>query len=206
LADHDRHHLERALRLRDGDPLTLSDGHGSWRTARFGDHIESTGSVVDVVPAIRPVAIAAALTKSGKPELVVQKVTELGVDRVVLFAADRSVPDWDDNKRQRALDRLGRVAREAAMQSRRVYVPSVEFVDDLSSLIESTPADGVARADFTDGAKPIDDAMHMIAVGPEGGWSDREREMMPSAIDLGPTVLRAETAAIVAAARLVERR
>ena len=71
--------------------------------------------------------MACALTKGQKPELAVQKLTELGVDRVLLLRAARSVVQWDDDTKLAAVfARLERVAREAAMQSRRARIPVVE--------------------------------------------------------------------------------
>lgn len=198
----DRHHLEKSLRLRPGDALTVSDGAGRWRPARFGADLELTGAIMTVPPPTLPAAIAFALTKAGKPELVVQKTTEIGVDHLVIFAAERSVAQWDAPKRDRNLERLRRVAREAAMQSRRVRVPSLEFASDLVQVAGIATDRGwpLARADFGDPNRQP--SLAMIAIGPEGGWSDAERSAVAQAVDLGPNVLRAETAAIVASTRL----
>lgn len=195
LDDADRHHLSRALRVRDGDPITASDGRGSWRRLVFGPTLRTDGRVVTVDPPPSSVSLAVALTKSGKPELVVQKATELGVDRIVFFHADRSVARWDAAKRDRALARLTRVAREAAMQSRRVRLPELEFVADLAAV--EPPAE-LVRADF--GGEPLGPEHRLVAIGPEGGWSEAEAALAPATVDLGPTVLRAETAALAAAA------
>ncbi len=201
----DRHHLTKSLRLRDGDPITLSDGAGSWCTARFGDPVEVTGQTVTVASPPRT-SLAFALTKSGKPELVVQKATEIGVDEIVVFHGERSVPRWDTAKQNKAKIRLARVAREAAMQSRQVRVPRVEIVDDLAAVVERGATQSLVRADFVP-AKSVEIAtISAIAVGPEGGWSDAERSLVPAAVDLGGSVLRAETAAIVAAVRLTSQR
>lgn len=198
LADDDRHHLARSLRLRDGDPLTISDGARRWRTARFGEPIEVEGPILVVAAPPWPATIACALAKGAKPELVVQKATEIGIDHIVFFTGDHSVPTWDAAKRAKAGVRLARVAREAAMQSRQVRLPTIELADDLASVAAAVPE--LVRADF--GGKAIDRSVRAVAVGPEGGWSDAERQSLPEAVDLGPTVLRAETAALVAATRL----
>lgn len=201
LADDDRNHLARALRVRDGDALTVSDGAGHWRRAVFGDQLSAGGPVHSVAAPRYEVGLAVALTKSGKPELVVQKATEIGIDRIVLFQADHSVARWDSTKRAKGLDRLAKVAREAAMQSRRVRLPAIEFGDNLAAVAARLP---VVRADF-DGA-PLTAEHAMIAIGPEGGWSSAEVGTIPATIDLGPTVLRAETAALVAATHMVSCR
>lgn len=198
LDDHDRHHLARALRLRAGDPLTVSDGAGRWRPARFGPVVEPDGDVV-VVPAPTPaVTVGLAPVKGQRPEWAVQKLTELGVDAIWLLVADRSVVRWEEG---RHADRLDRVVREAAMQSRRCHLPTVRVgvtVDTAAS------GPGVALAD-PGGAPPTLDRP-VVLIGPEGGWSDRERATAPSVVGLGPTILRAETAAVAAGALLTAMR
>src|SRR3954447_6567975 len=112
----DRHHLERVLRLRPGDLLTVADGAGRWRHVRFGATLEPDGPIeFDDRPAPE-ISIAFALVKGGRPELVVQKLTELGVARIVPFVAARSVVQWDGDKADRNAARLATVAREAGMQ------------------------------------------------------------------------------------------
>lgn len=209
LADEDHHHLAKALRLRAGDALTLSDAAGRWRTAVFGvdGSVGSPGPIHEVGAPSRPVTLAFALTKGAKPETVVQKATELGVDRVVIFHGERSVPRWDLAKRAKSKSRFERIAREAAMQSRRVRLPSVEIFDRLADFCGQEPAGSrpsTARADFGGGAVRAE--VHTIIIGPEGGWGPVERELVPEVVDLGPTVLRSETAAIVAASALVSHR
>jgi len=197
LDEHDRHHLERVLRLRPGDLVTVADGAGHWRIARFGPDIEPVGPVeVDDRPEPE-ITIAFALVKGGRPELVVQKLTEIGVDRIVPFVAERSVVQWDDAKAARNHDRLTTVAREAGMQSRRAWLPVVEPVAPFAAVA------GRPGAALTDrGGEPPSLVRPFLLVGPEGGWSDSEREVGLPAVGLGSPVLRAETAAIVAGAIL----
>lgn len=111
LADRDRHHLERVLRLRVGDAFTVSDGQGRWRWCRFGVDIEPTGDIEREDAPDPTITIAFALVKGDRPEIVVQKLTELGVDRIVPFVAERSVARWDEAKSNREHDRLTTIAR-----------------------------------------------------------------------------------------------
>ena len=201
LTHDDRHHLSRALRLRDGEALTLSDGQGNWCTARFGAVIEPTSPLYQIPSPAYRVGLGVALTKAAKPEFAVQKATELGIDDVVVFETEHSVARWDETKRSRNQLRLIKGAREAAMQSRRVTIPTVRVVRDLQPLLAGH---GVARADF--GGIPMNSLHRLVLIGPEGGWSERERDMIPDVVDLGPTVLRAETAAVVASSNLVTSR
>src|SRR5262249_48174279 len=140
LGDADAHHLRRVLRLRDGDALSLSDGHGRWRPAVLrihGDRLElaDAGAVHAVAKRTPAVTIGFALVKGSRPELVVQKLTELGVDRIVPFEAERSVVQWDEARARHHEDRLARVAREAAMQCHRCWLPAVERVTTFAALV-----------------------------------------------------------------------
>jgi 16S rRNA (uracil1498-N3)-methyltransferase len=189
----DAHHLERVLRLRPGDPLTAGDGAGRWRPVRYGPALQIDGEVVEVARPDPSLTVACALVKGARPELVVQKLTELGLDRIVLFAAGRSVVRWDDERAGRQLERLRRVAREACMQSRRCWLPEVTGVLRFDEVVA---LDGVALAD-RDGP-PLTGAVQALAVGPEGGWDDHEVAADVPRVGLGRHVLRAETAAIAA--------
>lgn len=204
LADSDAHHLVRVLRQRAGDPLTVADGSGRWRTARLDPSTPSSlgelgpvSELSDVAPAL---AIGFALVKGDKPELIVQKLTELGVDRIVPFRADRSVVRWDDAKAAKAVERLRVVARAAAMQCHRPRLPMVSDVSDLGDLL----AEGAALAD-RGGARPSL-SMPFLLVGPEGGWSAAEVARSAPRVTLGVHVLRAETAALTAAVLLTSLR
>ena len=202
LDEDDRHHLGRVLRLRDGDDLILGDGAGRRCRAvyRVSDDPELVGDVV-AVPASDPaVAVGFALIKGGRPEMVVQKLTELGVDRILPLSADRSVVQWDEAKASTQVERFRRVAREAAMQSRRAWLPIVE---EMAVAREVQPAAGVVLAE--PGGDPIDRSVRVLLVGPEGGWTDEELIRHPT-VGLGPTVLRAETAAISAGTLLTALR
>ena len=200
LSTDDRHHLSKVLRLRDGDPLTVCDAAGRWRPARFGDRLEPSGDVVEVLPPAREVAVGFTLIKSGRPELVVQKLTELGVDRILLLAAERSAVRWDDGKVADNVERLARVVRESGMQSRRVRLPVLESPQRVSVAAQGP---GVAMAE--PGGSGLDGDVGLLLIGPEEGWTaaelgDRRR------VGLGSTVLRSDTAAIAAGALMVALR
>ena len=211
----DGHHLQRARRVRAGEIVTVADGYGRWRVYKV-EHatagtVELTAlSLVAHEPSLAPrLTVACALTKGQKPELAVQKLTELGVDRIMLVEAARSVVHWDDTKAAAVFTRFERVAREAAMQSRRARVPVIEGPLDpadlcrFPGLVLAAP-DGVAAAAL---ALPPDGEW-VVAVGPEGGFDDDELRNFGTAprLAVGPFVLRAETAAIAAAAALAGRR
>lgn len=188
-------HLSKSLRMRDGDPLTVSDGAGSWRPATFrlSGQLEAVGETVRVPERVNPTTVAFSLVKGQKPELVIQKLTELGIDQIVVLKAERSIVKWDESKVASAMQRWSRIAREAAMQSHRVRLPTI---DALVSSEAWLSRGGSAIAHF--GGRSIGSSDRSIAIGPEGGWSRKEVALAADVVSLGTTVLRAETAAIAA--------
>ncbi len=195
LDDEDAHHLGRVLRLRRGDPITVADGAGQWRDARFhaDGQVEVTGAVMVEPDPAPSLTIAFALTKGDKPELVVQKLTELGADRIVAFRAARSVVQWDATKAARNVERWQSVARAAAMQCRRARRPVIEPMTDFAELVGRPGAVLAAPG----GAPPALECP-VVLIGPEGGWSAEELAAPIGRVALADHVLRAETAAIAA--------
>ena len=197
------HHCARVLRLRPGERVTLTDGGGRWVEVVLSPSFGDTG---DVIPAgsvrqeSRPpdIGVAFSLTKGDRPETVVQKLTELGVARIIQVRAVRSIVKWDDSKAERNTARLALIARSALEQSRGVWLPIIEH-GITAELLARRP--GVVRADR--GGREFRSGDAIVAIGPEGGWDASERALMPEAVGLPGSVLRAETAAIVAGALLV---
>jgi len=209
----DGHHLARVRRVRAGETITAADGFGRWRVYSVRSNangcvaLHADSDVAHEVPLHPSLTVACALTKGERPELVVQKLTELGADAVYLVRAARSVVRWDASRETGALDRLRRVAREAGAQCRRARLP---VIDGPIATEELRTAPGLVVADRAGvPATELPVADHWtVAVGPEGGWDDAELLAFGAAprLALGRLVLRAETAAIAAAAALVERR
>lgn len=204
LAGEDAHHLSRVLRLRAGEVVTAADGSGCWRRYRFrpGAGLEALGPV-QVEPRLTPrLAVAFALTKGDKPELVVQKLTELGTDRILPVLSERSVARPDPSRAAAQAERWRRVARQAAGQCRRAWLPEVGDLAPLAGLAAHSGLVVAERGGAAPGelAIPPGDEV-LVAVGPEGGFTREEIEaLQPQArLDLGPHVLRAETAAVAAA-------
>ena len=200
LTGHDRHHLERVLRLRPGQVVTVGDGAGAWRPCAWrAGGLEPTGEVVRSPAPSPPVTVGFALTKGERPEWVVQKLTEAGVDSLVPLVAARSVVRLDEQAVGRRVERWRRVAREAAMQSRRTTLPVIDAPVAVAEAAAGL-ASGVALAE--PGGDPPSLDRPAVLVGPEGGWSPEELALGPPLVGLGPTVLRAETAAVAAAVLL----
>lgn len=211
--DADIRHLLDVLRLRSGEVVIAADGDGRWVPCRVGPSApvkasrgtDPTGLLVPDGPVTvdaagtPEVTVAFAPTKGDRPEWVAQKLTELGVDRIVPLRTSRSVVRWDGDRADKSVERLRRVVREAAAQCRRARLPEVTAVcrlEDLATVagVPVTLADAGGRAPGLD--RPL------LAVGPEGGWDPAEREAFGPPVGLGATVLRAETAAVTAGALL----
>lgn len=206
LSDDDLHHLVRVLRLRAGEVVVASDGHGRWCPCRFGDpgQLEREGPVVIEDAPSSPLTVAFAPVKGDRPEWVVQKLTELGVDRIVPLLTARSVVRWDGDRAQRAIAKLRRAAREAAAQCRRVWLPAVTEVRTMADLARST-RDGTTALTRLGGDPPVPGTT-VLAVGPEGGWAPEELDLGLPEVGLGPFVLRSETAAVAAGSILAALR
>lgn len=187
------HHLSRVLRLCAGDAVTVTDGCGRWRACRVAGEqsLDCAGDVrAEAAPAATTVVVAPP--KGDRLEWLVQKCTEVGVGRIVLVQAARSVVRWDGERAAKQMARLATIAAEAAMQARRVWLPTVEGPVPAADVLASA---AVAEP----GGRPVDTRDRCIAVGPEGGWTPDELAVAGDQVSLGSTILRVETAAVVAA-------
>lgn len=194
LAPDDRHHLERALRLRRGDAITLGDGAGRWRSARLGSPLELVGGIDWHEAPVPLLTVAFTPVKGERPEWFVQKLTEIGVDVIAPVFTKRSVVRWDAAKADRQRVRCAKVAREASMQSRRLHLPTILPPADLATFVQTHP--DAVLADPS--GRVLEPAHQTIVIGPEGGFDEAERLSRPL-VSLPGNVLRAETAALAAA-------
>jgi 16S rRNA (uracil1498-N3)-methyltransferase len=200
LSDDDEHHLRRVLRIRDTDVVTIGDGAGRWVTARLTANGLSVESEVAVEAEPPVTAVISAIPKGDRPEWIIQKLTEIGVASIGFMDCARSVVRWDATRALRQIERLRRVAREAAMQSRRVWLPEVLDV------VPFAKAAGAARCAL---AEPDGDVLttdvDTLLVGPEGGFTEGELSTVPRRVSLSTNVLRVETAALAAGLMLTQR-
>ena len=193
LSEEAEHHVFRVMRVRDGELVTATDGRGAWRACRAsGGGLLPDGEVRRVDQERRPITIACAIPKRDRPEWIVQKLTELGVARIVLLHADRSVVRWDGARAAKHLEKLRKVAVEALQQSRGVVLPAVEGPVAAADLLPTAVA-------AEPGGRRLTAGDTAIAIGPEGGWSEAELAAAHDTVSLGPTILRVETAALAAA-------
>ena len=179
--------------------------------------------VVEPAPGVALVLVQ-ALAKGDRDEQAIEAATEVGVDAVLPWQAERSIVVWRADRAAKSLARWQAVVRAAAKQSRRAYVPQVQAVVDHRGLAERVrsvvAAGGAALVLHEEASVPIADVTLpalagtgarevLVVVGPEGGISDRELAGLTDAgaqvVRLGPHVLRTSTAGPVALALLAQR-
>jgi 16S rRNA (uracil1498-N3)-methyltransferase len=210
-------HAVKVRRLRVGESVDLADGEGSVGhgvvRAASGDVLTVEVQRVETLPEPQPrLVVAQALPKGDRGELAVELMTELGVDAIVPWAASRCVTQWAGERGERARQRWAAHAREAAKQSRRPRVPTVEplaTTKDLSArnaailVLHEAAGASLATADLPDKGELL------LVVGPEGGVSAAELTLLQEAggraVRLGPEVLRTSTAGPAALAVLSAR-
>lgn len=198
LSPDDTHHLFRVLRVRDGEVVTASDGAGGWMAMRAAGGVLVIDGPIVREPAPAPCTIASAIPKGDRAEWMVQKLTEIGVAEIVLLHCARSVVRWEGERGAKQLARLQRVAREAAVQSRRVWLPVVRGPVPFA---EAAALPGAVLAE-PDGERGVPGTT--VIIGPEGGFAPEELAVPLPRRRFVDTVLRVETAAIVAASGVLD--
>ncbi len=203
LDEPDQHHLSRVLRLGDGELVCAADGRGGWRPCRFrAGGLQPDGEIGHVPRSESLLTVGFAPVKGDRPEWAVQKLTEVDIDRILLLQTDRSVVRWERARADKHVVRLGRIAREASQQCRRLWIPEVDLVA-MSELGSDTTLAEACLADA--GGRPLQTSDRTVLVGPEGGWTNGERDGRTT-VALGAHVLRSETAAVVAASAMASLR
>ena len=156
------------------------------------------------------ITIAIALVKEQKMDLILQKLTEVGVDEIILVQTKRTVVKVDDKKEDKKLERWERIIYEAAKQSKRGKVPTLRgvltFKEALADMKENdfniAPYENEKTKSIKQAIKGVNINNIGIFVGPEGGFEETEIEAIEDiggqSVSLGPRILRTETASLVA--------
>lgn len=205
-------HLRKVLRAETGQRYEISDGQRLYLAEISGlgkQRVEfrTLEPLEPEEPAAR-VRLYAALIKFDHFEWMVEKATELGVDRITPVAAFRSDHGLDRAALKRR-ERWARIAAEAGQQSRRLAPPLIDGVMEVDDALRDSSECRLFLEERRGAAAVLDQVRPgvreaALLVGPEGGWDDRERKAAAvagwGAVSLGPMVLRAETAAAAALA------
>ncbi|HET9993044.1 MAG TPA: RsmE family RNA methyltransferase [Kofleriaceae bacterium] len=209
----DHHYLGRVRRVRVGDALELVDGVGHRASAKIvrmsdAETVVEVGPV-EVVNEPRPhVRVMLPLIKGDRMDYALEKLVEVGANEVIVWQAEHSVVRLDASKRDARIAHYAAVIEAAAKQSGRATIPSVRFAE-LRAALRGLPEGGryVLEQGAERGEVSGDDVT--IISGPEGGLTWIESEQLVAAgfraLGLGPNVLRAETAPVVAVAMIKNR-
>jgi len=221
LPEHAAAHLTRVLRLRQGDPCVLfnGDGHDYPATLVAVGKREVRASVgparaVDSESPLR-VVLVQGIARGEKMDLILQKATELGVAAVIPVNGERTEVRLDAERAAKRMAHWRSVVASACEQSGRARVPALAAPVALAGLQAQLPPAGLRLLLDPQGehrlasmAAPQADTV-VVAIGPEGGWSPRDREQLQAAgfagLRLGPRILRTETAGLAAIAALQAR-
>ncbi|PKM83548.1 MAG: 16S rRNA (uracil(1498)-N(3))-methyltransferase [Firmicutes bacterium HGW-Firmicutes-13] len=210
-------HITRVLRLIRGDNMVIADGWGNSYLVEISA-LAKDKVLVNIVEALQEyreppvkVVLAQALAKGEKMDYIVQKCTELGVSEIIPVVTERTVVKLDAEKAGDKILRWRKIARGAAEQSRRNFIPLIRKVSGLKEVLEGknkeTRCIFLWEQEREQGIKEVlrkagSTKEVMIIVGPEGGFSEVEADLALSwgavPVTLGPRILRTETAGLAA--------
>lgn len=213
LNDDSAHYLRTVLRLKQDADLVVFNGNGGEFFAKVLEvHRKRVVLAVNqwqdnTVESELQVSFGLAISRGDRMDFAVQKAVELGVKNITPLFSDRCVVQLKEDKQQQRLQHWQKIAQHAAEQSHRTIVPELKTIDTLNHWIEQQQGLKVFLDPYADTVlnelQPVNNSITLLS-GPEGGFSDNERQQAVAAgftpVKLGKRVLRAETAALAALA------
>ncbi|WP_447938749.1 16S rRNA (uracil(1498)-N(3))-methyltransferase [Pseudoxanthomonas mexicana] len=220
LPDANANHLARVLRLREGDACVLFNGDGNDYDARIEAIskreviVELQGSrAVDTESSLH-VTLLQGIARGEKMDLILQKATELGVAAAIPVVAERTEVKLDAERAEKRVAHWRSVIASACEQSGRARLPALAAPTALNDAARGLEGDAVRltldpMGEVSLATVQVATGAVVVAIGPEGGWSPRDREILSAAgfigLRLGPRILRTETAGLAAIAALQSR-
>ena len=208
------HHLKDVLRLKYQDKVTVLDGNGREFFCEI-KHLDKNCAKLNIVERHTfmrdfKLTVACALPKKSKIDSIVEKLTEIGVEKIILLKTERTEVNLKDSTRKIA--RLTKIAESALKQSGNLFLPQISLLNfkDLLKLKKGGDYDLAIMPNLAGNTQNIKDVLEkksakniLVAVGPEGDFSENEIGIAEQvgfiSVNLGNTVLRVDTAAIVVA-------
>jgi len=220
------HHLRDVLRVVVGDTIILFDGAGRRVEARVLSltskevDLEPVGPVETVSRSTPLISLLQAIPKGSRMDTVVEKGTELGMDRLVPVMTDRTITRLDEAKSRKRCERWERVAHGAARQCGVSWIPEITPVQSLPDALANRPDGDVLLVGVLSGdPRPMAEVVDQLAsdrptsvsllIGPEGDLTPAEMDAATAAgaigVNMGPLVLRTDTAALFGLSVLMSR-
>ncbi len=214
-------HLVRVMRLREGEGCILFNGDGHDYAATLSAiskrkvqvHIDSVQAVDNESPLA--ITLLQGIARGEKMDLILQKATELGVSRIIPVNAERTEVKLDAARAEKRIAHWRNVVGSACGQSGRARIPSIGSPQALAAAVAALPEQTLRLTLDPLGEHRLASLPNapangvVIAIGPEGGWSPRDRQQLGEAgfqgLQLGPRILRTETAGLAAIAALQAR-
>lgn len=209
-------HISRVLRSRENDKLEVCDMDNNEYICEIKE-INKDNILLDIIEKVNikresnlKVKLYQGMPKGTKMELILQKLTEIGVDEIVLVQTKRSVTKIDNKKEDKKIERWERIIYEAAKQSKRGKIPKLTgvltFKEALADMqnndLNICPYENERTISIKEAIKDSSANTIGIFVGPEGGFEEEEiekiQEIDGKVVSLGPRILRTETASVVA--------
>ena len=209
-------HISKVLRCKIGEELEVCDSDNNEYICEI-TNIDKSTVELDILEKVDikresdlKIKLYQGLPKGPKMEMILQKLTEVGVDEIILVQTKRSVVKVDDKKEDKKIERWERIIYEAAKQSKRGKIPKLRgvlsfkeaLVDMQNNDFNIAPYENERTKSIKQAIKSLDISNIGIFVGPEGGFDESEIEAIENingqSVSLGPRILRTETASVVA--------
>lgn len=209
-------HISRVLRCKENDKLEVCDMDNNEYICEIRE-INKDNILLDIIEKVNikresslKVKLYQGMPKGTKMELILQKLTEIGVDEIVLVQTKRSVTKIDNKKEDKKIERWERIIYEAAKQSKRGKIPTLRGVLSFKEALKDMenndlnlcPYENERTISIKECLKDVNTNTIGIFVGPEGGFEEDEiekiQDMDGKVVSLGPRILRTETASVVA--------
>lgn len=211
LENSDIHHIKKVMRCKNNDKIEIVYDKKVFLCNI--DEIETMKlSIIDSYEEDREsnvnLTIALSLVQEQKFDLILQKLTELGVNNIIPLKTERSIVKIDKQKEEKKKTRWESICKEASEQAHRVTIPKIEKIINMNELLNYKKQQNLICS-LTDKTQPLEEYLNkdtkeiLFVIGPEGGFSNKEENFLIQngflPTTLGKRVLRVETAAIYVA-------